>query len=133
MFLFSITNFVNALESNISALLELETGIQESDLNDIYIKHASLGNSTHRYRYNSMKENDKVIKKEILRKIKSKEFSYYKWYDVIRAYSSFIYSVNKLFQLYSYKEKWYNVNSRIKSTLYETKTYYKNLQHLVNR
>jgi hypothetical protein len=80
-----------------------------------------------------MKELDKVVKKEILRKIEAGEFDYYNWFWVVNAYSSFIYSVNKLFELYSYKEKWYDVDSSIKETSFEIKTYYKNLQYLVNK
>lgn len=133
VYLFSISNFVNASEGEVSDILELETGIQESDLSVIYIKTISLSNSKYRYKYTSMREIDKVIKKEILRKIETDEFDYYTWIDIIKSYSSFIYSVNKLFTLYSYKESWYDVDSKIKTTLYEIKTYYKNLQYLVNK
>lgn len=130
---FSIANFTNASEWEISDILDLETGIQESDLAGVYIKTISLKTTTYRTKYTKMKELDKVVKKEILRKIEAGEFDYYNWFWVVNAYSSFIYSVNKLFELYSYKEKWYDVDSSIKETSFEIKTYYKNLQYLVNK
>ncbi len=130
---FSIANFVNASDWEVSDILELKTGIQESDLSGIYIKTISLKTSKYRNKYIKMKEIDKVIKQEIFRKIEAEEFDYYTWFDVIKSYSSFIYSVNKLFEQYKYKEKWYDVDSNIKDTLFEINTYYKNLQYLVNK
>lgn len=133
VYIFSIANFVNASEWEVSDILELEYGIQESDLNEIYIKTVSLKDSKYRNKYTSMREVDKVIKKEILRKIQAEEFDYYTWFDVIKTYSSFIYSVNRLFKLYSYKEDWQDVDSSIRTTSFQIKTYYKKLQYLVNK
>lgn len=130
---FSIVNFVSASEWEISEILELETGIQASDLDDIYIKSITLNNSSYKSKYTKLKSMDKVIKKEILRKIANEEFTYYQWFDVINSYSNFIYSVNRLFTLYKYKESWNDVDSSIRDTLFEIKTHYKRLQYLVNK
>lgn len=130
---FSIVNFVSASEWEISEILELETGIQASDLDDIYIKSITLNNSSYKSKYTKLKSMDKVIKKEILRKIANEEFTYYQWFDVINSYSNFIYSVNRLFTLYKYKESWNDVDSSISDTLFEIKTHYKRLQYLVNK
>lgn len=132
--IFSIANFVNASEWEISELLELETGIQATDLDNIYIKTISLKTPSYNTKYTKMKQLDKLVKKEILRKIEAEEFDYYAWFDVINTYSHFIYKVNRLFALYSYKENWIDdVDSSIKNTLFEIKTHYKKLQYLVNK
>ncbi|NDK08131.1 hypothetical protein EOM39_02690 [Candidatus Gracilibacteria bacterium] len=130
---FSIVNFVSASEGEISEILELETGIQASDLDDIYIKSITLNNSSYKSKYTKLKSMDKVIKKEILRKIANEEFTYYQGFDVINSYSNFIYSVNRLFTLYKYKESGNDVDSSISDTLFEIKTHYKRLQYLVNK
>jgi hypothetical protein len=83
-----------------------------------------------------MKEINKVVKKEILRKIEAGEFDYYTWFDVIKAYWSFIYNVNRLFELYSFKENWSKdpyINSNIRDTSFVMRTHYKRLQYLVNK
>ncbi len=136
VWIFSILNFVNASEWEVSNILDLEYGIQESDLDNIYIKNVKLKNTKYNIMYNKMKKVDTVIKKEILRKIEAGEFSYYTWFDIIRAYSSFIYSVNRLFELYSFKENWSDdpyINSNIRNTSFVMKTHYKRLQYLVNK
>jgi hypothetical protein len=43
----------------------------------VYIKTISLKTTTYRTKYTKMKELDKVVKKEILRKIEAGEFDYY--------------------------------------------------------
>lgn len=132
--IFSIANFVNASEWEVSDVLEFETIVQKSDLDGIYIKTISLKTSSYKNKYTKMKELDNVVKKEILRKIEVEEFTQYQGFDVIRSYSNFIYNVNRLFKLYSYKENWNDdVDSSIKNTLFEIKTHYKKLQYLVNK
>ena len=133
---FSIANFVNASEWEVSDTLELESGIQASDLDAIFIKTVSLKNTTYKTKYTKMKEMNKTIKTEILRKIDAGEFDYYTWFDIIKAYSSFIYNVNRLFELYSFKENWYDdtyLDSNIRDTMFEIKTHYKRLQYLVSK
>jgi hypothetical protein len=86
--------------------------------------------------YNYMKTVNNVVKKEILIKIENDEFSYYTWFDVIKAYWSFIYNVNRLFELYSFKEKWSKdpyIDSKIRDTSFVVKTHYKRLQYLINK
>jgi hypothetical protein len=57
--------------------MELETGIQATDLDAIYIKYVNLKTTKYKNKYDSMKEINKVVKKEILRKIEAGEFDYY--------------------------------------------------------
>jgi hypothetical protein len=86
--------------------------------------------------YNYMKTVNNVVKKEILWKIEAGEFDYYTWFDVIKAYWSFIYNVNRLFELYSFKENWSKdpyIDSKIRDTSFVIKTHYKRLQYLVNK
>lgn len=130
---FSILNFVNASQWEVSDTLELETGIQASDLDDIYIKDISLKTASYKKKYTKLKSMDNLIKSGILKKIEDEEFEYYQWFDVIRAYSNFIYDVNRLFKLYKYKENWNDVDASIRNTLFEIKTHYKKLQYLVNK
>ncbi len=135
IWIFSITNFVDASEWEVSDILDLETGIQSTDLDAIYIKYVNLKTTKYKNKYNSMKKVDIVIKKEILRKIDAWEFDYYTWFDVIRAYWNFIYNVNRLFELYSFKENWSEdpyLDSNIRDISFVIKTHYKRLQYLVN-
>lgn len=130
---FSIVSFVSASQWEISDILELKTGIQASDLDDIYIKNINLKTTAYRNKYTKLKSMDKVIKEEILKKIENNEFTYYQGFDIIKAYSNFIYDVNRLFSLYKHKENWSDVDSSIRDTLFEIKTHYKRLQYLVNK
>lgn len=133
---FSIANFVNASEWEVSDIMELETGIQATDLDAIYIKYVNLKTTKYKNKYDSMKEINKVVKEEILRKIEAGEFDYYTWFDVIKAYWSFIYNVNRLFELYNAKENWSKdpyLDSNIRNTSFVMRTHYKRLQYLVNK
>lgn len=134
---FSISNFVNA--SNdwlLSDILKLNYWIQESDIKAIKTKNISLRNLSNQNMYNQFKNLDKTIKNEILRKIKNNEFDYYTWFWVINSYSSFVYNVNKLFELYSLKESGssdYFLDNSIKNTYFNIRTDYKRVQYLISK
>ncbi|MFA5917196.1 MAG: hypothetical protein WC850_03070 [Candidatus Gracilibacteria bacterium] len=134
--IFSIANFVNASEGEISDMLDLEYGIQKTDLDAISIKYVNLKTTKYNNMYNYMKTVNNVVKKEILGKIEAGEFDYYTGFDVIKAYGSFIYNVNRLFELYSFKENGSKdpyIDSKIRDTSFVIKTHYKRLQYLVNK
>lgn len=134
---FSTPNFVNASnEWLVSDMLKLEYWIQESDIKSIKTKEIKLKSLTHQNMYNEFKKLDNSIKNEILKKIKSWELDYYTWFWVIKAYSNFVYSVNRLFDLYVIKESWskdYFLDDNIRNTYFEVRTHYKRVQYLVNK
>ncbi len=135
--LFSISNFVNASSDwLVSDMLKLEYWIQEADIKAINTKEIKLKSLTHQNMYNEFKKMDKTIKSEILKKIKSKKIDYYTWFWIIKAYSNFVYNVNRLFDLYALKENWskdYFLDDNIRSTYFVIKTHYKRVQYLINK
>jgi hypothetical protein len=58
-------------------MLDLEYGIQKTDLDAISIKYVNLKTTKYNNMYNYMKTVNNVVKKEILIKIENDEFSYY--------------------------------------------------------
>lgn len=134
---FSISNFVNASNDGLlSDILKLNYGIQESDIKDINTKNIKLKSLTYQNMYNQFKEIDKTVKSEILKKIRNKEFDYYTWFWVIKAYGNFVYSVNKLFDLYVLKESWsrdYFLDDNIRNTYFEARTHYMRVQYLISK
>lgn len=134
---FSISNFVNASSDWLmSDILKLNYGIQESDIKAITTKDITLRSLTYQNMYNQFKELDKSIKNEIFKKIKNSELDYYTWFWVLKSYKNFVYSVNKLFDLYKLKESWskdYLLDSNIRNTYFEIRTHYKRVQYLVNK
>nr|MDD3720350.1 hypothetical protein [Candidatus Gracilibacteria bacterium] len=134
---FSISNFVNASSDGLmSDILKLNYGIQESDIKAITTKDITLRSLTYQNMYNQFKELDKSIKNEIFKKIKNSELDYYTGFGVLKSYKNFVYSVNKLFDLYKLKEsgsKDYLLDSNIRNTYFEIRTHYKRVQYLVNK
>jgi len=136
--LFSILSYDTTFCSEwlISDMLNIEDWAQESQLNTIKIKTYSLKNEEYRASYAKMKSINQTIKNQILKRIQNNELTYYTWVDTIRAYSNFINSVNRMFELYSQKETYPSdslIDSKIIDNYYILRTNYKKLQYLINK
>lgn len=125
-------SFVNA--DFIENMLNMNSWIEELNLNKHTLYDPRLNNKIMQERYYNLKKSNKEIKKALINEYKEGGFWYYQMQGIVRNYSNFIYYSNKYFSSLKKREIYWNskeVKSNIEENFSYMVSYYKKFKSLL--
>ncbi len=104
---FSSIFSVSAQKWFLSDLLEIQTGLEVYDLENIpKLTSQNYSNAAVQETYNEFMRVDSLLRNEFIRQYRNWDISYYQISDIIQNYKDFLYYTNKTFWYISETERW---------------------------
>ncbi len=134
--MFSSSFSMNAHATIIEQMFDLNTWVEEYNLNISSLEYNSFSNPAVQKTYDKFIILDKDLKKAFMTEYRSGKISYYEMQDLITAYNNFVYYTSKTFSYISFEERGYRgkeTQNAINNSYSQMRQNYAKVRHILSK